>query len=232
METWVLRTLGSLALSVVLLSGRTALAAEKLLFGFEDEGSVTAWSNINVYALREAEAQAAAAASPATAPAYKPPASVPPEPPVKIEWTASNVASGRHALRLSFAGGRFPTISAAGPLDDWRPYKPFHADVAAGRTCMVIFRAMAKTSKYGTSYNDGTSRWEFAARLQPGMNRLVVAAPAYADRLWKDIRNVEICLYQPHEGETITVDYLNIFSRECEVVRNRPRLAVIYEPKE
>ncbi|HUT34808.1 MAG TPA: DNRLRE domain-containing protein, partial [Planctomycetota bacterium] len=66
------------------------------------------------------------------------------------------------------------------------------------------------TSKYGTSYSDGTSRWEFAARLEPGKNSLVVAAPAYADRLWKDVQNVDIYMYQPHEGESITVDNIRL----------------------
>ena len=189
------------AVGMLFLAGRAAFAEEHVLFDFEDEGCVRAWSGIDVYALREAEAKAAGA---------KPAAPVPPEPPVKIEWTSSDATHGKHALKLTFAGGRFPTISATSPLDDWRPFKSFHADVTAGRTCMAIFRAMATTSRYGTSYNDGTSRWEFAARLQPGRNSLVVAAPAYADRLWKDVQNVNIYMYQPHAGESITVDNIRL----------------------
>ncbi len=65
--------LGPLAMCVLLLSGRCARGEERILFGFEDEASVKTWSNVNVCALREAETKAAAA---------KPPAPVPPEPPV------------------------------------------------------------------------------------------------------------------------------------------------------
>jgi hypothetical protein len=119
--------------------------------------------NIDVYTLREAEAKAAieaaaqTAANPATAPAYKPPASLPSEPAVKIEQSAAG-AGGKRSLKLTFAGGRMPTISAPPPLDDWRPYNGFAADVAADRTCVLVFRAMAQTSKYGTGYNEGVSR--------------------------------------------------------------------------
>ncbi len=152
---------------LLVLAAKPAAADDKVLYDFEDEASVKAWANVDVYALREAEAKAAKAA---VTPAAKPPAV---EPPVKIEWTTEGATRGQHALKLTFAGGRMPTISAPAPLDDWRPYKGFAADVTASRTCIVVFRAMTATSKYGTAYVERCSRWEFAARLTAGKNTVV-----------------------------------------------------------
>ena len=43
----------------MLIAARVAAAEDKVLFDFEDQASVSAWSNIDVYALRQAEAKAA-----------------------------------------------------------------------------------------------------------------------------------------------------------------------------
>ncbi|HUW58821.1 MAG TPA: hypothetical protein VMZ92_19445, partial [Planctomycetota bacterium] len=113
-------------LTVVTLGVSTAQAEEMVLFDFETEADVAAWSNIDVYALREAEAKAAydaaakAAADPDKVKPYKPLVQPPKEPEVKIEWTTEGATSGKHALKLTFAGGRMPTISTQSPLDDWR----------------------------------------------------------------------------------------------------------------
>lgn len=191
----------------LLLAVPGARAEEKILFDFEDEGSVKAWRQIDVHALREAEAKA----NPETKAA--PPPILPKEPAVKIEWTTENVTRGQHAMKLTFAGGRFPTVSTKAPLEDWRPYKSFHADVTASRTCMVVFRAMSETSKYGTSYNDGVSRWEFAARLNSGKNSVVAPSPPNANVRWNQVKTFEIYMYQPREGETVTIDNVRLSSQ-------------------
>ena len=129
---------------------------------------------------------------------------------MKVEQSDLGATSGRYALKLTFAGGRFPTVSAKSPLEDWLPYKSFRAEATASRTCMLVFRAMAGASRYGTAYNDGCSRWEFAARLEPGRNILVAPVPPYADRLWKDVHTVQIYLYQPKEGEVVFVDNIRL----------------------
>ena len=204
----------------------TPIGAGTVLFDFEAEADVAAWSNIDVYALREAEAKASydaaakAAADPSKVKPYRPLVQPAKEPEVKIERTTEGATSGKHALKLTFAGGRMPTISTRSPLDDWRPYKTFSADVTADRTCMVVFRVMTGTGKYGTGWNEGCSRWEFAARVEPGKNTVVTDAP---HRLWnaifnKDVRTFEIYIYQPHEGETITIDNIRLSTEKPRTV--------------
>jgi hypothetical protein len=102
-------------IGAALLSAGVALAGDKILFDFEEADSVNAWSNIDMHALREAEAKAARAAAlkaspdPSKVPAYKPLPAVAKEPDVKIEWTTEGATCGQHAMKLTFAGGRMPT---------------------------------------------------------------------------------------------------------------------------
>ena len=209
-----------------MLSAGVAVAEDKVLFDFEDADSVNAWSNIDVYALREAEAKAAydaalqAAPDPAKVKPYKPLVQHAKEPAVKIAWTTEGVTRGRHAMKLTYAGGRMPTVSARSPLDDWRPYRTFSADVTASRTCLVVFRVMSETSKYGTGYNEGCSRWEFAARVKPGKNTVTTRAPK---RLWnyvynQNVRAIQIYIYQPHEGESITIDNIRLATEKPKTI--------------
>jgi len=213
------------AFMVFLTTGHAA-AEEAMLFDFEDQADVAAWSNIDVYALREAEAKAAydaaakAAADPDKVKPYKPLVLPAKEPEVKIEQATEGATSGKHALKLTFAGGRMPTVSTKSPLDDWRPYNAFQADVTASRTCLVVFRVMSETSKYGSGYNDGCSRWEFAARVEAGKNTVTARAPK---QLWNNVRNqdvrtVQIYIYQPHEGESITVDNIRLSTEKPQTV--------------
>jgi len=193
------------------LTVATAAAGERVLFDFAEPGCEKAWSNIDIYALRQAEAKAEAEArAKAGQPAARLPAALPAEPPVKIERSEHGTGSGRYALKLTFAGGRFPTVSAKSPLEDWRPYKSFRAEATASRTCLLVFRAMARTSRYGTGYNDGCSRWEFAARLEAGRNTLVAPVPPYAEQLWKDVHAVQLSMYRPKEGEVVFVDHIRL----------------------
>ncbi|MFB3892978.1 MAG: DNRLRE domain-containing protein [Phycisphaerae bacterium] len=207
--------LGLGALTALLVMG-AAKAEDKVLFDFRDKDAAKAWSNIDMAALREAEAKATIAAlartatNPATVPVYRPPASAPAEPQVKIEIAPCGETAGQNCLRLTYAGGRMPTISTPSPLDDWRPYKAFMADVTVGRTCMVVFRAMAATSKYGVGYNDGCSRWEFAARCEKGKNTVVAPAPQAAATLWKNIKTFEIYVYNPRDGEVVYIDNIRL----------------------
>ena len=198
----------------------SVVAEDKTLFDFEEADSVNSWSNIDLHVLREAEAKAAydaalkASADPSKVPAYKPLPAAAKEPAVKIEWTTEGAARGQHAMKLTFAGGRMPTISVPAPLDDWRPYKGFAADVTASRTCIVVFRAMVAASKYGTAYVEGCSRWEFAARLSAGKNTVVAprrqGAEQSPDKVWNNVRTFQIYMLQPKEGEVITIDNIRL----------------------
>ncbi|HUU42572.1 MAG TPA: DNRLRE domain-containing protein, partial [Planctomycetota bacterium] len=129
-------------------------------------------------------------------------------PETKIELSTEGVTSGKHALKLTFAGGRTPTVTTVSPVTDWTRYRAFRADVTASRTCMVVFRALSETSRRGRSYNEGVSRWEKAARLEPGMNT-VVGFPPKGDA-YRKVVTFEIYMLNPREGETIIVDNIRL----------------------
>src|SRR5271165_6692619 len=101
-------------------------APEVVLFDFENDADLKAWSNLE---LPDAK--------------FK-------EPPAKIEVSTDNATSGKHSLKITFAGGRWPTITTTQVPDDWTPYQTFKADVTVGRTCVVGFTALQEKSKRGT----------------------------------------------------------------------------------
>ena len=69
--------------AILLAAAGSALARDKMLFDFEDEATVKAWSNVDIHAIREAEQKAAiekiakVSTNPATAPVYQPPKPAP-----------------------------------------------------------------------------------------------------------------------------------------------------------
>jgi len=179
-------------------------------------GDVKAWTNIDVYALREAEAKAAyddaakGAPDPVKIAPYKELVQPAKEPDIQIEQATDGV-SGKRGMRLTFAGGRMPTIAMKPSETDWTKFKTFKATVTASRTCLVVFRVMCDKSQYGTQHNDGVSRWEFAARCEAGKNLLVTAGPPDPMK-WKNITSLEIYMYNPHLDESIIVDAIELSS--------------------
>ena len=51
------------------------------------------------------------------------------EPAVKLEQAAEHATSGKQSLRLTFAGGDWPTVTTTKVDDAWLRYQTFHADV-------------------------------------------------------------------------------------------------------
>ena len=230
-RTWV--TLSAVVCAWLVATG-IAAAEEKMLFDFESDPAIQAWTNVDVPALREAEGRAdvearrKAAADPATVPDYRPPNPPPTkEPPVQIESSPENATSGQRSLKLTFGGGRFPTISTASPVADWTAYKSFRADVTVQRTCMVIFRAMNEASRWGVGYNEGVSRWEKAARLVAGKNSVVAVAPEQAR--YRNTIIFQIYMFEPRAGETIYVDNIRLSTEAAPV--ETPFCDVGFNPK-
>ena len=163
---------------------------EKMLFDFEAPTDLESWSNL---VLPDAKMK---------------------EPPVKIELSKDRATSGKSCVKLTFAGGRWPTVSTAQVLDDWLPYQTFHADVTAARPCLVGFTAMQEKSKRGSGWDPAISRWTKTAFLQKGTNHVVgsiVMPNDYAIAAkWGKVVRFEIFLYSPHEGESIYVDNIRL----------------------
>ena len=69
--------------------------AEKILFDFEDSLDLKVWSNLEQPDAKEKEPRA------------------------KLAFATDHATSGKHSLKITFAGGRWPTITTTQILDDW-----------------------------------------------------------------------------------------------------------------
>jgi hypothetical protein len=163
---------------------------ERVLFDFETAADVAAWANLELPGAKEKE------------------------PPVKIERSAEHATSGRSSLKLTFAGGHWPTVTTTQVLDDWLPYQTFLADVTVSRPCLVGFTAMQEKSLRGGGWDAGISRWTKTAFLQKGRNQIVASIVMPNDYAiaakWGKVVRFEIFLYEPHVGESIHVDHIRL----------------------
>src|SRR5437870_5544846 len=75
-----------------------ALPADLVVFDFEDSAALDAWSNLE---LPDARAK---------------------EPPARIELSTEHATWGKHSLKITFAGGRWPTVTTTAVHADWMPY--------------------------------------------------------------------------------------------------------------
>jgi hypothetical protein len=187
-----------LPLLAIVLAGLSSLAApepkpaprEIVLYDFEDPADLKAWSNLESTDARQKE------------------------PPARIELSTENATRGKHSLKITFAGGRWPTITTTQVLEDWMPYWTFQADVTASRHCVVGFTVMQEKSQRGGGWDPTVSRWTKTEFLRPGKNTVtgtIHDSNNYSinTRLGKVVR-FEIFMYNPHEGESIYVDNIRL----------------------
>src|SRR5262245_33837638 len=93
-------------------SGPGPTPHEKLLFDFENPGDLAVWSNRDL------------------------PDGKRNEPPATVELATTNATSGKHSLKITFAGGRWPTITTTAVPSDWMTFQTFKADVTVSRHCL------------------------------------------------------------------------------------------------
>lgn len=119
--------------------------------------------------------------------------------------------SGDKALSLTFEGGRFPAAGKALDGLDLGGYQTFEADVTAGRDCVMILRIMfgTGTTMPATAKAVDLPRWEKAARLRQGVNRV---SANFADGSPRSLKAVafEVSMYNPHKGESISIDNVRL----------------------
>jgi hypothetical protein len=158
--------------------------AEKVVYDFEDPAGITTWSG-----------------------------SAPPggdkEPPVKVEQSRDHATAGTHSLKLTFAGGRWPTVGTDDVSQDLLAYKTFKADVTVSRSCVVGFTLLQEKSRPGDGWEAVISRWTTTAFLKPGKNEVVASLLSPNDYAvhpkWGKAVRFEVFMYNPHEGESIWV---------------------------
>jgi hypothetical protein len=163
---------------------------EKVLFDFEDPDDLKAWSNLNLPDAREKE------------------------PPVQLELSDQHATSGQRSLKLTFAGGTWPTVTITQVLDDWLPYQTFRADVTVDRPCVVGFTALQEKSVRGGGWDACISRWAKTALLRKGTNHVAATIPQPNDysisARWGKVVRFEVFMYRPHDGESVFVDNVRL----------------------
>ncbi|HJZ59823.1 MAG TPA: DNRLRE domain-containing protein [Gemmataceae bacterium] len=188
------RTIAACVFTFLSVGLAGAAGPEKMLFDFEDPVEIAAWSNL---ALPNAK-----------------------EPAVKAEQSTDHATSGRHSLKVTFAGGNWPTLATANIPDDWMPWETFRADVTVSRTCVVGFTVMQEGSIRGGDWDGAVSRWCTTAILPPGKH--TVSAPLHPNG-WSAIRpklengkalgkcvSLEFFVYHPHDGESVFIDNIRL----------------------
>jgi hypothetical protein len=169
-------------------------AKEEVLFDFEKPAEIGAWSNLVLPDAKRAE------------------------PAVKIEGSDKNATSGKQSLKLTFAGGAWPTVTTTRVPEDWAGFNTFKADVTVDRNCLVGFTAMQEKSTRATGWDGGISRWTKTEFLKPGKNSVVGSIRMPNDYAvhpkWGKVTRLEIFMYNPRDGEVIYVDNIRLTSEK------------------
>jgi hypothetical protein len=174
-------------------------APDKVLFDFEDEADAKAWAPL---ALPKG----------------------PKEPAPKVERVAANATSGKHSLRVTFAGGTWPTIATPQIPDDWMSWETFKADVTVSRDCVIGFTVMQEASTREPGWDGSVSRWCKTAILRPGKH--TISAPLHPYE-WGAIRtklgngkvlgkcvSLEFFVYSPHDGDVVFIDNIRLLAKK------------------
>src|SRR5262249_1832746 len=144
-------------------AGGPVKVADKVLFDFEDDADLKAWSNLEL------------------------PAPAPKEPAAKVELSTDNATSGKRSLKITFAGGRWPTLTTTAGPDDWMAWETFQADGAVSKPCLLGFSVLQENSKRGGDWDGAVSRWCKTELLTPGKH--TISAPLHPNE-WSSIRPV------------------------------------------
>jgi hypothetical protein len=180
----------SLATFAIAVAADEPAPPVETLFDFENAGDVRAWSNLEL------------------------PGPAPQEPGAKIELSDQQATSGRHSLKITFAGGQWPTITTTRVPSDWMKFWTFKADVTVSRPCVVGFTVLQEKSQRDGSWEGIVSRWAKTEQLHAGTNAVtgILHDPNDYSINTKQgpIVRFEIFMYQPREGESIYVDNIRI----------------------
>src|SRR5262249_33996661 len=189
-----------LPLGTVAAADPKAPPKEVVLFDFEDQADLKAWANLELPEAKEKE------------------------PPARVELSPENATRGKQSLKITFAGGRWPTVTTTRVPEDWMPYWTFRADVTAGRDCVVGFTVLQEKSQRGGGWDATVSRWTKTEFLKRGKNTVTGTLHdpnhySINDKLGKVVR-FEIFMYSPHEGESIYVDNIRLSTEK----EDRPKV--------
>src|SRR6185436_10866635 len=128
------------------------------------------------------------------------------EPAAKVELTPAK------SLKVTFAGGRWPSVATAAVPEDWTPWKTLTAEVTVGRSCLIGFQAVQEKSLRDDGWDGCISRWARTVFLKPGKNEIRASLEdpsgngyGLNPKKYGKVTSFEIFLYAPHAGESIEV---------------------------
>lgn len=186
------KTVGRMLVAFILivLPDAAAQAEELVLFDFETQAQIDAWSN-----LEQTDAKLK-------------------EPRAGLERSTEGATAGKHALKITFAGGAWPTLTTSPAPADWKDWHTFLADVTVTRPCVVGFTLMQERSQRGDGYEAAVSRWTRTAFLPAGKNQLSFALrPASGgtvDPARGNVVGCEFFMYNPHAEEVVLIDNIRL----------------------
>jgi hypothetical protein len=184
------------------------VTADGVLFDFEDPADLAAWSSEPV-AIKPGQKQK--------------------DPPARFELASENATSGKHSLKITFAGGEWPTIATTRIPDDWLTHQTLRAEVTVSRPALVGFTVMQEKSLRGEGWEEMVSRWTRTVLCRTGKNEVIASLRqpneySISERFGKVVR-FEIFMYEPREGESIFVDNVRL-SAEKEPAIPAPRFQI------
>src|SRR5262245_56503115 len=208
-STSILLLLSLIAESAAIAAQGKPVPADRVLFNFEDPGDVAAWS---------------------PQPADNKSGDKQNDRPARFELSTENATSGKHSLKITFAGGEWPTIATTRIPEDWLTHQTLRAEVTVSRPALVGCTVMQEKSLRGVGWDEMVSRWTKTVLCRAGKNEMIASLRqpneySISARFGKVVR-FEIFMYEPRNGESIFVDNIRL-SAEKEATIPAVRFAVV-----
>jgi hypothetical protein len=181
------------AILLALALGLSASAAETppdaLLFSFEKDADLAAWAPVK---LAEAKSE---------------------QPAPKIELSSEGATSGKSCLKITFAGGQWPTVgtSVIPVKGTWKEYQTVKAHLTVDHDVIAYFGI-------GQGKQDVAAlkpQWQKTLMLRPGRNEVALTIRHGIGRTVIDPKEGEITsfvigMFQPAAGEVLRVDNVRV----------------------
>jgi len=149
------------------------------------------------------------------------------------EPTASVELTPAKTLKVTFSGGRWPSIRTAAIPEDWTPWKTLAAEVTVQRNCLVGFQAVQERSSRDGGWDGCISRWAKTVFLKPGKNEIRASLEdpsgngyGINPKKYGKVIALEIFFYNPHPGESMEVDTIRLLREKTAAGPAAPKFKV------
>ena len=137
-------------------------------------------------------------------------------------------------IKITFSGGRWPSVATGAVPDDWTPWKTLAADLTVARPCLVGFQAVQERSLRNDGWDGLISRWAKTLFLQPGRNDVRMSLEDASGngyglnpQKYGRVMSLEIFFYAPHANEALEVRGLRLLREKTAASSPAPRFKVV-----